>query len=121
MYKNATRIKLRFETSRGYLTIEDLWDLSLQNLNTLAKGLKRKLNQSAEEDFLDDVSEEDTITKLQFDIVLDVLNTKKAELKANKEAAENKLHNQKILGIIAAKQDEALTNMSIEDLQKQLK
>lgn len=121
MFEKATRMKLRFETNRGFLTVEDLWDLSLTNLNNLAKQYKRALKAEAEEDFLDEKTEEDTITKLKFDLVISVLETKKAENKENLMAAETKAHNQKILGLIAQKQDEDLSKMSIEELQKLMK
>ena len=121
MFLKATRLKLRWATSRGYLTIEDLWDLSLQNLNQLAKTLKKEIKIQEEEDFLEESKEEDTITKLKFDIVLEILNIKKKEYHTSKEAAANKEHNQKILGIIAAKENEELTNKSIEELKQMLK
>lgn len=121
MFLKASRLKLRWNSSRGFLSLEDLWDLSLQNLNTLAKGLKRELKAELEEDFLEEKTEEDTITKLKFDIVIEVLNIKKSEAKAASEATAMKAHNQKILGLIAKKQDEDLEKMSVEDLQKLLK
>ena len=34
MFEQAARLKLRFETSRGLLSVEDLWDLPL----TSARG-----------------------------------------------------------------------------------
>lgn len=121
MFLKASRLKLRWNSNRGFLTLEDLWDLSLQNLNSLAKSLKKELKAEAEEDFLEEKSDEDTITKLKFDIVLEILNTKKLEAKLASEASATKAHNQKILGLIAKKQDESLEAMSVEDLKKLLK
>lgn len=121
MYAKATRLKLRWATSRGVLTTEDLWDLSLQNLNQLAKSLKKEIKVQDEEDFLEEIKEEDTVLKIKFDIVLDILNIKKQEYKNSKEAAFNKEYNQKILGIIAAKENEALANKSIDELKAMIK
>jgi len=122
MYKKATRIHLRIQTKVGNLGIEDLWSLPLESLNTIAKGLRRSLkSQEEEEDFLRERSKTDTLTKLKFDIVLDILNTKKEELKIAKEASANKVHNQKILKLIADKQNEELSGKSIDELEKLLK
>lgn len=35
MYKQASKMKLRFATSKGNLSVEDLWDLSLPALDRL--------------------------------------------------------------------------------------
>jgi len=43
MFRTATRSKLRFSASMGYVTTEDLWDLSLIELNSIAKDLNAKL------------------------------------------------------------------------------
>ena len=121
MFKKASRLRLLLNSSKGFLTIEDLWDLSLQELNVLAKSLKRELKANEEEDFLEEKSEVDTITKLKFDIVLEVLNTKKVELKAQQDEIAIKQHNQKILAKIASKQESELDNLSVEELEKLLK
>lgn len=120
-FENATRGKVRWSTGKGLLTVEDLWDLSLAQLNSLAKNLNREIKVQSEEDYLNEVSVEDNLTKLKFDIVLEILNTKKAEYKAMQEAAADKAYNNKIMAIIAKKQDEDLENMSIDQLNALLK
>ncbi len=121
MYKEGIRKKVRFETkSHLGLTIEDLNDLSLSELNKVAKMLKRELNETAEEDYLEEVTKEDAITKLKFDIVLDVIKTKKEENKEKSDKKEQKEKLQKYLEILAEKQDDSIKNMSIEDLQKEI-
>ena len=49
-----------------------------------------------------------------------IFNEKLEEKKNRQEAAERKEKKQKIMQIIATKQDEALRNASVEDLQKML-
>lgn len=120
MFEKASKIKLRFPSSKGMLTTEDLWDLSLQQLNSLAKDLNKKVKESAEPDFLEVKSDSDTITKLQFDIVIQVLTKKKEEGTARAEAAANKAKNARILELIGKKQDAALENLSEEELKKLL-
>ena len=120
MFRKASRTKLRFRTSKGYLSTEDLGDLTLQNLNSLAKSLKKKLREDDEEDFLEEKSEEDTATKLQFDIVLHVLETKKEENKARKDAVGKKAEKQKLMGALEKKQDKSLEDLSEEELIKKI-
>lgn len=121
MFAKATRSKLRWSTTRGLLSVEDLWDLNLTSLNNIAKGLKKELKAEAEEDFLDEKSEEDTITKLKFDVVLEILNIKKAENKSAAEASEIKAHNQMIMGLIVEKEQQDLKSKSVDELKALLK
>lgn len=120
MFEKASRLKLRWETNKGCLSDEDLWDLPLEDLNDLAKFLNRNIKESKETDFLKETSTEDTVTKLQFDIVLHVLNTKKSEADERKHAAVRKEKKEKLLAILAKKQDSALEDMSEDDIKKML-
>ena len=55
MFEQASRLKLRFTTARGSLSVEDLWDLPLTsttgkpNLDDIAKSLNRELRATSEE------------------------------------------------------------------------
>lgn len=113
-------MKLRFSTDRGLLSIEDLWDLNLTQLNTLAKSLRKKLKEGEEEDFLNTKSEADVTDKLRFDIVLSILEVKKTEKAEREQASEIKMKREKLLGLIAEKQDADLRNKPVEELLKEL-
>lgn len=121
MYKEAAKLKLRFVTTRGSLSVEQLYDLPLAELDVLAVSLQEEYKESGKKSFLIAKSAKDKIAKLRFDIVLDVLNTKVDEAKAITEEQERKAHNQKILGLIADKQDEELKGKSVKELEKMLK
>jgi hypothetical protein len=121
IYKAASKLKLRFQTTKGTLSVEQLWGLSLAELDALAVSLEQAYKDSKSKSFLDKKSEKDKIIKLRFDIALDVLNTKVEEKEAAKKKAEDKEHDQKILSIIKEKQDEALKGKSIKELEKMLK
>ena len=56
MYKKALKMKLRFATSKGKLTTEDLFDLSLTDLNNIAIALDKKLSESPRKSFISDVA-----------------------------------------------------------------
>jgi hypothetical protein len=120
MFEKATRLKLRISTDKGYLSVEDLWDLSLQNLNRIAKVLNKDIKESDEEDFLEETTEKDTIAKLKFDIVLYILKIKKQEFENLKNLQAKKLEKEKLLNILDEKQNESLKNLSIDEIKKKI-
>ena len=113
-------MKLRFQTDRGQLCVEDVWDLNLTQLNALAKSLNRKLKQDQEEDFLSTKNEADATDKLRFDIVVAILEVKKAEKVEKEQSADKKAKREMILGVLAQKQNEAIQGKSVEELMKEL-
>lgn len=123
MYKQASQLKLRFQTPKGQLTVEQLWDLSMSDLSTTIKAMKKVLKKSDDNElgFLEEDSKVDKITELAFNILKDVYITKKEAAKTLREAADIKEHNQKILTLIAQKQDEELGGKSIDELKLLLK
>lgn len=121
MYKEATKQKLRFNTTKGVLTTEQLWDLSLQELDSLAVSLEKDYKNSKGKSFLDKKTTKDKTIKIQFDITLDILNSKVEEMEALQEVAETKEHNQKILALIKEKKDDELKGKSIKELEKMIK
>lgn len=121
MYKQASRLRLRFQTTIGELSAEQLWDLSLSELDGLAVSLEQEYKNSKGKSFLAKKTSKDKSIKLKFDLVLDILTTKAEEAEVLANAAEVKQHNQKILGLIKDKQDAELGELSIEELESQLK
>lgn len=123
MYKQASKLRLRFLTPVGPLSVEQLWDLSQTQLSNSIKAVKKvlKKNDDDELSFLEDTKVVDVENQLRFDILKDVYLTKKKESEELRDAAEIKAHNQKILTLIAEKKDDSLKNMSVEELEKLLK
>ena len=119
IFEYATKNKVRF-SFRGLISVEDLWDLSLTNLDSIYKELKKLSKQSEEESLLNIKTQEDELLNVQIEIVKYIVSVKLAEKEAREKASAKKAQKQKIMSIIAAKQDEALQNSSIDDLQKML-
>lgn len=127
MYKIASRKKLRIQTNKGMLSVEQLWDLSKEDIGELAKAIRKRINDQkgvtgdSELDFLKPSAQtEETIDELTFRILKDIYTTKQAEEdKAHRRAAARE-NNRKILELIAKKQDQELENKSIEELEKML-
>ncbi len=121
MYKAAIFERLRFQTKKGELTTEQLCTVSVEDLNELAMSLDEEYQKSGKKSYLIKKSEKDKKSKLKFDVVLDILNTKLEEAQALTEAKETKEHNEKIIKLIAEKKDESLKGKSITQLEAMLK
>ena len=119
MFEYATRNKVRFPF-KGLISAEDLWDLTLTNLDSIYKTLNKQVKQSEEESLLDTKTTVDKELDVQIAIVKHIAAVKLAEQEAREKASVKKAQKQKIMAIIASKQDEALQNSSVEDLQKML-
>lgn len=124
MYKQAVMLKLRFETPKGLLTVEQLFDLSMADLSTTIKKvnalIKKEQATDDELSFLEGVDTTETQNSLRFRILKDVYLTKKDARYAAALDFEKKQRNQRIAEIIAKKKDEALESKSIEELEKML-
>ena len=126
IFEQATRAKIRFSTPVGMLSVEDLWDLPLTstraraNLDDVARLLDAELKSTSSVSFVNDVSEVNAKTKLAFDVVIHIINTKIAEQKAAQEAVAIREKKQKIMAIIEQKSDMRLVDSSLEELQAML-
>ena len=124
----AARQKLRFPSCRGPLTAEQLWDMPLQSksvpefsLDDVAKQVNRDLKSTAEQSFVSpDLGGENTKLTLMLDVVKFVIATKVAENATTANRVANAQERQKLLGILADKQDEALKSMTPEQIQARL-
>lgn len=119
MFEYATRNKVRFPF-KGLISVEDLWDLSLTNLDSIYKTLNKQVKQSEEESLLNTKTTVDKELDVQIATVKHIVAVKLAEQEAREKASAKKAQKQKIMAIIASKQDEVLQNSSVEDLQKML-
>lgn len=121
MYKQLIRNKVRFTTSKGVLSLEQLWDLSVKELDTLAVSLQEAYDKSnAKKSFIEKRTTKDKSLKDQLDVVLDILQDKIEEAELAKTKAATKARNQKIREIIADKKDAELASMSVSKLESLL-
>lgn len=115
----ATRCKYRFPY-KGLITTEDLWDLTPTALDSVFKELNAKLKRTGEESLLQTEDKETAVLKRQIEIIKYILNTKLEEGKKREQAAANAAKRQHIMDILASKEDQALQDMSADDLRKML-
>lgn len=116
MFEKAARLKVRFPF-KGACSVEDLWDLSVEHLDGIYKALKKQQRDSGEESLIERrETAASTMLNLQIDLVKHVFSVKVAEAEERKKASDKKAQKEKILSLIAEKQDEALKGKSVEEL-----
>lgn len=130
MYKKASRLKLRFESSRGPLTAEMLWDLKINELKTMVKAQAEKLQKLEKPgddlSFLEEIitsneTKEIEIEKLRFDILKDVFITRKDEAKDAAADVKKKEELSHLREILRDKKEEELKKLSAEELEERIK
>lgn len=120
LFEKAAKQKLRFNSTKGQLTVEDLFDLSLTSLDNIAKAVNRKLKDEVEESFIKKKSTASTELELQLDILKYIIEYKTNVEEANKKRAETIANNSRIEEIIARKKSQQLEDLSVEELQAML-
>ena len=119
LFEAASKMKVRFNY-RGVITTEDLWDLDVKALDYIYKQLMVAKKESETESLLEE-KKTNPILEVQIEIVKHIFNVKVEERKAAELQAENAAKKQKILAILARKQDAELENKSAEELEELIK
>ena len=120
MYKKALRMKLRFATTKGKLATEDLFDLSLVDLNNLAIALDKKLSEIPRKSFISDIAPDTQEDELRFNIVKDIITIKLAERNAAQNAKAKAAEKAQLMEILHRKKNEALENLSVAEIEAKL-
>lgn len=126
MFEYAVRNKLRFQSTRGELSVEQLWDVPLRsrddfNLDQVAKTANKAFKAITEESFVEQAkTAEHTRREMALDVVKHVIQTKLDEEAAAAKRAENRVEKQKLLDILAEKQAGKLSELSERELQKRI-
>lgn len=120
IFEAATKEKYRFPF-KGMISVEDLWDLKLQDLDSVFKSLNKQKKQNDEESLLQVKTAEDQELDNKIQIVKYIVKFKQEEIEERLQAKDKKEYNQKLLELIERKQNEELAGKSIEELQAMLK
>jgi hypothetical protein len=119
MFERATREKMRF-SFKGQISVEDLWDLSVEDLDSIFKTLNRQAKQVKEESLLQVKTKQDEEVDLKIEIVKYIVKVKLEEQEQKQKEKERKQQRQKILEILSMKENESLQNKSIDELKAML-
>ena len=126
IFEQASVFKLRFPSSKGGLTTEQLWDLPLQSksgfdLDTVARQCNADLKTVTEESFVSTtINPAKCQLQLALDIVKHVIAAKVAENDANRNRAAKQAQKQKLLEILANKQEDGLKTLTVEEIQARI-
>lgn len=126
IFEYATRNKLRFTSTRGELTVEQLWDVPLRsndgfNLNAIAKDANNAVRAVNEENFVETKrTPAHARVENAFAVVKYIIDTKLADEEAAKRRIENKAKKEQLLAALADKQAGKLSEMSERELRKQI-
>lgn len=123
VFEKASRVKLRFATARGNLSVEQLWDLPLDkgevNLYNLAQDLLTQVADKPAEklSFFSKAVAVDETAELKFEIVKHIVTIRVAEAEAQQTEAIKRTQRAELDALIAAKKAEAKQSLSLEELE----
>ena len=119
IFEVAVKQKFRFEF-KGLISVEDLFDLNVRDLDSVFKTLNSQLKQVKEESLLEVKTKQDEELDIKIEIVKYIFELKKEAENQRLKTKEQKEKKQKIMEILANKEDESYNNMSKEELTKML-
>lgn len=120
IFEVASKKKYRFPF-KGMITVEDLWDLNLTDLDQIFKTLNSKVKESKEESLLSVKSEADKDLMNQIEIIKHIVIVKQEEIERRKNAIARRQQKQKVMEVLASKEEESLYSMSKKELEDMLK
>jgi len=118
MFEKASKIKLRFPF-KGAISVEDLWDLSDKELDTIYRVVSKELKSLADDSLLEKKSG-GSILELQVGIIKHIYTAKQEEIARKTKASAKREQIRQLRDIIAQKENTALSETSLEDLKKML-
>lgn len=120
-FEKASRLKLRFATHRGSLATEDLWDLDLDSLDSIAKSVNTQLRNEGEESFIPSTTNKPSSNNdLRLDILKHVIEVKVAEKDKRQARAETLAKLAQLKELAQAKATEQLASKSLEEINAEI-
>jgi hypothetical protein len=126
IFEQASRQKIRFSSNKGDLTTEQLWDLPLTSktqfdLDTIAKTVHASLALVSTTSFVTQVSDPaKSRLELAMELVKHVIAVRVAENQAANDRAKARAERDRLINVLADKQDQALREMSADEIKARL-
>lgn len=121
IFERAIKERVRFEF-RGIITTEDLWDLTIEELDELFQWVNTQLKNQADEGLLKTAIQNPFSESLRLaaDLIRYVFEDKQKIANDFKRAKILQEKKRRIMEIISNKQDETLIGKSITELKEML-
>lgn len=119
IFELASRKKLRFQSDRGLLSVEDLWDVTLDQVDQIAISLNKKIKETEEVSFLSQKHTDETLL-LKFEIVKRIIEVRLAEIEKAKQELIAVQKKQQLLDILSRKENQELESLSVEEIKERI-
>ena len=120
----ASRRNLRFQTAKGQLSVEDLWTLSLKDLDAIAVKVDGDVKPGGRKSFLENpdtkADQAGADNELRLEVLKFVIGVKQAENKATKMLNDKRTQRDFLNSLLQKKQLEKLEGLSVEEIQAQM-
>lgn len=127
IFEEATRRKLRFESVKGSLSVEQLWDLPLQSktgfdLDTVAKTVNNELKSLTTDSFIPTArtNPRKAEVELALNVVVNIIHKRVDENAAAAMKAANDARKAKLMDALERKQEADLLGMTTEQIRAEL-
>lgn len=130
MYQYIAEKKIRFQSSRGPLSLENLYDLQLTNptgvsLDQVAMTIQDEIDdlQAGNKSFVETDNKNNAALKLaqmKLEIVVDLIEKRKAEREAFRDSVAKQQQRRQLQDLLAQKELEARSNMTIDQIKDEL-
>lgn len=126
LFIKASRLKLRFATTKGSIATEDLWDLPLDsatgriNLNQLAINEFNAIDKQPTVSFVNPTVKKEGKHELRLEILKHVISVKQEENQAKLVTTAKAQEKAKLLEILSKKEDAELEGLTKEQVQAKI-
>ena len=117
LFELASREKYRFATSRGTLTVEDLWGLSMGDLDAIYAALKSDLQGLQVASLLTPAAKKSSLLENMAELVAYVFGEKQRAAASRLVEKQRRDKAARVRELIAQKEDETLSGKSLAELQ----
>lgn len=122
-YKLAAKRKYRFNSPKGQLTVDDLYDLTLEQLDSMAQSLDKSLKDAAgNSSFIPGATKSKGILtdRNKLAILVDVIQTKVADANLKKERAEKSQKLSHLRELLADKMNDETRQKSVDEIKRMI-
>jgi hypothetical protein len=119
IFEIASRNKFRF-SYKGLITVEDLWDLNVRELDDIFRTLNAILRSEKESESLIAPKSISNDLETKVEIIRYIVATKISEAEESEHLLEIKQKKQKIMDLIEKKKEDGLESKTEEELYEML-